>query len=130
MDYTIVQGEWRSDVTVHVNGSQWQWLSNSSDTYFFVLTNSIRQEREFRRAWVMQTYIEPFDEVLSVRLLQRFDCANERSQQIQATTFSGSFGSGSVVASLPEDKWTYVQPGTVFESVATYVCSRKIASNK
>ena len=128
--YTLVDGRWLNETTVDVKGSQWRWVANSTDVHFFILISSIKQEGAFRRAWIMRSLTQPDAEKwLSGRTLSRFDCSNERTQLLQASFFSGVWGEGKILASDYEaTNWSYVAPGTVFESVAKYVCGYKLGN--
>jgi hypothetical protein len=130
--YTLVEGVWLNDATVETGGGQWRIVSSTNDVVWFVLTKSIGLEGVSRRAWLMRAYAEPYPEYgwLSGRELQKFDCANERFQQVKATLFSGSWGSGDVLYSFGEQEWEYVPPGTAFESVARYICDFKLPSSQ
>jgi hypothetical protein len=129
--YTLAEGVWRHD-TVATAGGRWKRAAFSDTTSFFVLMDSIRQEGPFRRAWTLRAFNEPHENFrwLSQRVLERFDCINERSQQVTAHSYSGSFGSGKPLDSLGEANWQYVVPGSVFEYVTKYVCNYPLPKRK
>jgi hypothetical protein len=128
--YALVDGRWVDGLTVEAAGGRWRYVANADGVYFFVLMSSIKQEGALRRAWVMRTFREPDAETkwLSGRELTRFDCSNERYQQVQSSLFSGVWGDGELLDSFGESKWKYFQPGTVYGNVAEYACGYKLAS--
>jgi hypothetical protein len=130
--YTLVEGVWRDDLTVDTTGGRWRVIGYTDGGVYFVLTNSIRQEGVFRRAWTMMAYEEPHPKYrwLSGRELSKFDCANERYQMLQATLYAGSWGSGEILDSFDEGEWKYLAPGTAFERVAKYICNHDFTDKK
>ncbi|MBM3339267.1 MAG: hypothetical protein FJY62_04665 [Betaproteobacteria bacterium] len=131
-DYTLVEGFWRDDNSVDVDGLQWKAVSATDKLYYFVLSQSIKQDGAFRRAWLMRAYKQPVKEYrwLSARELWRVDCGNERSQMVSASVFSGSWGSGQILNTFDESNWDYVEPGTAFSDVMKYVCDYKPTPGK
>ena len=131
--YILAEGTWRDD-TVATSGGRWKRVASSANFSLFVLMDSIRQEGAFRRAWTVRAYNEPQQDYrwLSAKSLERFDCADERVQVISATLFSGPFGSGapSPLDSLGKAEWSYVPPGSAFESLMKNVCGYKLPNNK
>jgi hypothetical protein len=132
MGHLIVDGIWLSDSTVKTPSGDWHLATSTKGATFFVLTNSIRKDETFRRAWLMMAYNQPTEEsgTLSVRSMYKFDCANEREKTSSVTTFSGSFGSGNVISQLPDTEWNYVAPGTAIEAVMKYVCGHKLSPSR
>jgi hypothetical protein len=129
--HTLAEGIWRDD-TVATSGGRWRLVAVTETHALFVLMDSIRQEGAFRRAWTVRAYNEPHQDYrwLSAKTLERFDCADERVQVISATLFSGPFGSGAPLDSLGKTEWSYVPPGSAFESVMKNVCGYKLPNNK
>jgi hypothetical protein len=131
--YTLVDGFWKDFETVTVAGRVWRWVADSDKFVMFVLTESIRHEGSFRRAWVMDAYFEPTKEGrLSNRTLWRLDCANEKFQFLVSSDYSGAFGSGKLLDSYSTSgdkiEWDYIQPDTIAEGIAKYICGYKLAN--
>ena len=122
----------RNEETVVTLGGRWFWAGNSGYSSVFVLTESIRQDGMFRRAWVINAYSERNLEggFLSARGLKEFDCADERIQNVTQTNFSGAFATGDTLASMDEGEWTFVAPGTAYSAVMKYVCDYKLTPGK
>jgi hypothetical protein len=126
--YTIVEGDWNGDFTVTVDELKWRKVGSTTATTWFVLSNSIKQEGAFRRAWIMRGYHEPHPNTgwLSVRQLTQFDCKNERYLVIKARGFSGSWGSGNQLDEVDGTKWDYVEPVGPLQATMKYVCEFEI----
>lgn len=63
----------------------------------------------------------------SGRLLVEIDCPNERSRNLQHTTFDEPGLNGKVVnqQTISSPQWEYVEPGSVFATVFKTVCGKK-----
>jgi len=127
--YTIVEGRWLDDVTVDVNGTRWVHTASSVDglTHWFISSESIKQEGALRRAWTTVSYPAPRDnKTLSQKVLYKFDCSDERTILLTATSYSGAFGFGNALSQSDEGKWNYVSPNSVMSIVMKYVCDYKL----
>lgn len=129
--HALAEGVWRDDIAT-IAGDRYKYVEHTETQSFFVLIGSIRQEGTFRRAWIVNAYNEPQRKFgwMSGKLLERFDCTNERTQRLTASFFSGSFGSGELMDSVGEGEWEYVYPDSAGESVMKYVCGHKLPKNK
>ncbi|MEO8340532.1 MAG: surface-adhesin E family protein [Nitrospirota bacterium] len=62
----------------------------------------------------------------SVKALQKYDCAEERSRALAHRKFSGNMGHGKVVYSnLNEGKWAPVAPMSVGQELWKVACGKK-----
>jgi len=129
--YTIVEGTWR-DGDVETAGGRWRFAASTESTNYFILTESIRREGAFRRAWMILGDNQPVKQTghLSARSLTIFDCTNERIQTVEMVFFSGSFGTGNLLGSHQDNTWNYVAPGTAISTVMKYVCDYKLTPKK
>jgi hypothetical protein len=129
--YTLAEGFWLDENTVDTSGGRWEIVASAEDATKFVLTQSIKKDGAFRRAWEMGANGQPdADGWLSIRSLNSYDCTNERSRHLDSTTHSGSFGAGKVVRSYGESSWMYNAPGTVGYIVMKYVCNYDLNTKK
>jgi hypothetical protein len=97
---------------------------------FYIDQTTIRKSDSGRQAWTMHSFEQPptgfFLTLMyqSVKQLDEFDCAGERSKNMQSLGYSGPMGTGQVVWSNDDaDRWTVVSPGSHRESLLRAACS-------
>jgi hypothetical protein len=129
--YLIAEGMWREN-DVETTGGVWRLIGGGASTHWFVLTESIQQEGDFRLVWVMYADEQPVEKTghISARSLLKFDCSKKREQRLDTTFFSRSFGAGDVLFRYQSEKWDYIAPGTIIESAMKYVCDYKLTPTK
>jgi hypothetical protein len=125
--YPLVEGLWMDDDNVVVSNVLWHQLGRESDGAFsFVAPQTIRQEKQLRRAWFMRAMPAPeSDKALSYRFLSEFDCKDDRNRTRSFSAFQGSFGTGQLLESTGESGWVYVAPGTAGDAMLRFVCDYK-----
>ena len=132
--FTIVEGIWLDDQTVSVTDTNWHYATSTENDsmLLFVSQKSIRREGLFRKAWVIlgNAQPDPAYKTLSTKGLYKFDCVEERSLRMAASTYSGPFGRGDVLESFSSSQWEYVVPDSVFAYVMKYVCTFKLNESK
>ena len=123
----LAQPVWAQWVEV---GTEWVELGTGDrgKITFYIDQTTIRKSDGRRRAWTMHSFEQPPTGLLivhqSTKTLDEFDCAGERSRNLQSLGYSGPMGTGQVVWSNDDaDRWTVVSPGSQRESLLRAACS-------
>lgn len=110
--------------------AEWMLMesSDSADHYLDPLT--LRDANNGRRMWVMLNLKVPHrmerggQSISSIKLLEEYDCAGERSRSLQVSSHSGAKGTGRVVESIDyPGKWKFVSPDSVQGRFLGFACN-------
>jgi hypothetical protein len=109
----------------NVDAQQWIPVGETENSVTYIDAGSIKKIGNYRRAWLLQDRNTQKEGTLSFRALSEYDCQNERLRDISVTSHSKNMAAGdaSSVRSEP-GPWKYPAPGTVLESIFTYVCKK------
>lgn len=111
-------------------GAMAEWVevirSTDGNSVYYIDPATIRKDGKFRRVWVIEDLKQRHrDGEMSRRVLQEFDCKDERIRVLSLSEHSESMAGGQVLISTSEPgKWTYGAPGTVGEIFLTLVCGK------
>jgi surface-adhesin protein E len=63
---------------------------------------------------------------LSIKALQKYDCAEDRSRALAYTKFSGNMGHGTVVYNISDEgMWAPIAPVSVGQELWKFACGKK-----
>jgi len=112
-----------------------EWLLVDKDDHHeydvYVDPDTIRRNGEVVQMWALLDFetsqTEPSPPYLSVKAQREIDCTEERIRLLAMVAFSGNMGSGEVVYRYSDsnDQGISVEPGSVAESLWTFVCEEK-----
>ena len=104
---------------------EWVKVSENSEIVFYLDKATIRKDGDFRRAWVMQDLkTRDTDGELSRRILDEYDCKNERWRILSISTHSQGMAKGDIlVSSSYSGGWNEITPETAAETKLKMACS-------
>jgi hypothetical protein len=114
-----------------IAGSAWaEWVmytksKNEEVTHYFDPA-TIRKDGKMRRVWQLHDLSErDTNGVMSFRVRTEFDCKQERSRFLSASTHSEPMAAGKVLNTVGESNdWEDIAPETVSERILKIVCSK------
>lgn len=113
--------------------AEWRFVDKADHHEYVVYVDpdTIRRNGEVVQMWALLdfevTQVEPSPPYLSVKAHREIDCTEERIRLLAMMAFSGNMGSGEVVYRYSDshDQGISVEPGSVAESLWTFVCDEK-----
>jgi hypothetical protein len=93
---------------------------------------TIRKTAEGRRAWRLYSFVEPQPDLgdavyQSTKALVEYDCAGERTRDLQFSWHSGQMGTGRTVKlDDSPSNWSVVSPRSVAEALLKAVCKVRL----
>ena len=112
--------------------SQQNWtkvgVTDNSDVY--IDFNTIKKVEKNMRVWVLYDFRQESQNGMfkfsSYTDYSEFDCSQDRYRTLQQTMYSGRMGNGSTKnVDFNTEKWTYIVPTTMNESILKLVCKSK-----
>jgi hypothetical protein len=96
--------------------------TDGADLYYDPAT--IRREGNLRRVWEIQDLKQLGGSgELSRRVLNEFDCKDERVRSLSVSGHSGQMARGNALLSISQtNEWTYIPPDTIFGVLLRIVC--------
>ena len=104
--------------------AEWVQVAFSDTGVYYIDPATIRKNGNLRRAWEIQDLKNRGrDGELSLRLLQEYDCKNDRSRILSLSLHAERMANGKVLASHPGDgQWDHIPPETIAEATFRFVC--------
>jgi len=109
--------------------AEWVMLSSDSEgTIVYVDPKTIRKSGNKVKMWALWDYSTA--EVLnskphmSTRVQKEFNCEEETTRQIYATTFSGNMAEGNTIGMQGGREWEPVAPRTHNEALWKFACGK------
>lgn len=106
--------------------AEWEKVSESDDTTFYIDPATVRKSGNFRKVWRMQDR-KQLDKrgVMSRRMLTEYDCKEARDRTLSHSAHSEPMGKGSVlVAGQGSATWDFVPPDTPAADTLKRVCAK------
>jgi hypothetical protein len=110
--------------------AEWVEVGGNESATTYADPATIRRAGNMVRMWHLLDYakargIKGIKPHLSVRMLDEYDCAQERARTLSFSLHSGSMGEGEVVgASNNPGNWRPVPPDTLVETLRGFACWR------
>tara|TARA_B100001057_G_scaffold490983_1_gene580294 strand:+ start:3184 stop:3573 length:390 start_codon:yes stop_codon:yes gene_type:complete len=104
---------------------EWKFLTSSEDgTKFYIDFESVRKHEGYYYYWVLEDLLKPdIDGDLSYINYFQGDCNLFRIKHLSGLYYKLPMGEGNSYDVNPENpKWSYVPPGSVFETSLKTVC--------
>ena len=115
-----------------------EWIavttSVSDDTIY--IDPEIRRKGELVEMWVLvdsklAKHLPPASYFLSMRLLQQYNCTEERMRFLAVTWFSGNMGKGAVIDDVDnESEWRPVPPDSVGRYLMELACEKRVSPHE
>lgn len=104
--------------------AEWVKFDSNVNGVFYADPTTIRKDGQFRRVWVIRDLNKrDKDGKMSVRILNEYDCKDERARGVSFSSHSEPMAGGKLLTSFNEPtKWNYISPETVGESMLDFVC--------
>jgi hypothetical protein len=98
---------------------------NLGGTEVYLDYSTIEQVNRYARIWARYNYAHPTSAgSRSVRVLQEFDCREERHRVLTITAFAGENLTGREIGTAQrQTEWNPTVPGTIGASLRSAVCS-------
>ena len=105
-----------------------EWIfvtSNKDDTVkIYVDLSTKKKVGGYIRVWSLTDTNTSYKNVHSYKVLEEFDCSQDRTRVIQMSAYSGRMGGGSVInTSRGDGNWDYMRPGTIEEVLFKRICN-------
>ena len=100
---------------------------NVIGSIYYVDFERIRKRGGFVYYWDLGDHLTPKGDFknLSVVNYNQVDCELMRRKNLTQTQYKGKMGTGQMrTNNIPDENWTYPQPGSVLEIILNKVCSR------
>lgn len=114
--------------------AEWSLINSSELGNLYIDYSKIKSKAGIHRVWTLMDYAnlksetgqatEPF---LSRIAIAEYDCANQRSNLLSLSSYSGSMASGRTVESSDhrQKDWIKIPPNSLIETVFDKVCVSK-----
>jgi len=104
--------------------AEWVGYAESKTTAFYLDPATIRKDDNFRKVWSVQDLKQRHKNgEMSLRLLQEFDCKEDRFRILSYSKHSGPMVSGEILGSQSSpSKWEYIPPETISNTLLEIVC--------
>ena len=105
--------------------AEWVDVAETRSSLLYIDPSTIRKDGNFRRVWEMSDLKQRTGGAMSRRILNEYDCKEERRRVISNTSFFEQMGHGSILIS--DDKlgeWQYIAPKTASSFVLEIVCAK------
>jgi hypothetical protein len=109
--------------------AEWQEVPSSSDqSKFFVDWTTLKVNGEIRRIWTLRSFtkINTQSSLNSVKSVTEFDCANDKSRELQVIGYEKQMAKGESGEMTSESigKWFFIDPQTPMFKVLKAVCKK------
>ncbi len=111
-----------------------EWVEVSANKKAGVIAyadpGTIHRKGDLVKMWSLfdlrKTQVAGGNSYLSIKALQKYDCAEDRSRALAYTKFSGNMGQGKVVYSnSDEGTWAPIAPVSVGQELWKVACGKK-----
>ncbi len=111
-----------------------EWVEVSANKKAGVIAyadpGTIHRKGDLVKMWSLfdlhKTQVAEGNSYLSIKALQKYDCAEDRSRALAYTKFSGNMGHGTVVYSnSDEGTWAPIAPVSVGQELWKVACGKK-----
>ena len=105
--------------------AEWTLLGGGNDgTKTYVDFDKIHKIDGFAYYWSLTDFLEPFSELLSVKMYAAADCEAFRFMPVSLLVYKLPMAEEeAILRSIPDPKWNYAQPGSVREVTLEAVCA-------
>lgn len=115
--------------------ADWEKLTSDEKMAIYIDRASIRDKANERRVWLLADYKKPPKigsiPFMSARMLEEFECSEERFRTLSLTGFSAAMGNGKAVYRDDHPThWHYAAPGVAMGVIMTNVCPPVPKSNR
>jgi hypothetical protein len=106
--------------------AEWVKVGTSQTAVHYVDPATVRSDGNLRLVWSLQDLVdERPDGTHSIRVLQEYDCAENRFRYLQVASYSGPMARGKVLLEYGlRDRWSPRTIGKYYYAVGKIVCSR------
>jgi hypothetical protein len=110
--------------------ANWVVVSDTDHMIYHIDTQSIKKSGQFAKVWSLIEYKTPKQNgyflAKSVLSLEEYDCKEDRIRTLSQTQYTGSMGQGDKYSiDLSNEKWGYIAPNTISDSIEKFVCKKK-----
>jgi hypothetical protein len=107
--------------------AEWVEVTTSNKHTSYVDPATVRKTVNGRRSWTIKNFYKPqragSATYISLKVLDEFNCEDEKSRALQIIAFSGPMGTGDVISSDNQiDSWSVVPPESIAEDMLKFVC--------
>lgn len=107
---------------------RWSKFSSTSDSALYIDFSSLHKNGNLVKVWEMLDWAKPKGNALSMKILQKFDCDDDRLVFLGFTSYSKNMGKGDVVSSkykLESADWKPVMPDSNQKNELDTICAKK-----
>ena len=108
-------------------GSWAEWTEVSegiTGTKVYVDFDKIHKIDGFAYYWSLTDFLEPFSELLSVKMYAAADCEAFRFMPVSLLVYKLPMAEGeAILTSIPDPKWNYAPPDSALEDILEAVCA-------
>jgi hypothetical protein len=103
----------------------WVRIGSTDTAVHYIDPTTIRKDGNLRRIWAMQDMRQTSpDGVMSIRLFEEYDCAEESFRYLSVSAHSGPMAGGRILlADNLDDEWSFRPPGTKPSIIEKIVCA-------
>jgi len=108
----------------------WVEVGGNEITVAYADSGTIRRAGDMVKMWHLLDYatarsIEGIKPYLSIKVLDEYDCAQERARTISMSLHSGNMGVGEVLGTVTDPgDWRPVPPDTLVETLRAFACGK------
>lgn len=106
-------------------GHEWQHVTSSSDSKYFINLRTIRISGPFVKAWGLNNSEGNIHgkAYRSSRWMDEYDCAREESRSLTISAHAEQYGGGAIIGTESRPgQWKSIPPGTVGETLWHFFC--------
>jgi len=106
--------------------AEWVKVGENDHAFYYIDPATIRKNGDLRRVWEITDLKQRSKYgVMSRRVLNEYDCKEERQRILSLSTHSDPMANGRTISSDSEpSEWDYAPPNTSVQTILRIVCAK------